>query len=270
MSSTGIIAASSVIKRAAPTPPSNQAVSFIGTVGPGVKCGLKLPALSCTNNGFFGWAGWFLTDWYPTTGTSFPNIFVTDPNVDFVPNFHQNGSTQWEEDVGVGVNGSSINVGAADSLAYLPAGVVWHHVISAWDVNHANPSKIGKIFVDGVDATANFNSTAAAYNFGMNGKDFWIGDDGFGNSWVGAVYDFSLWPGISLLTGSTISSTTLQLFRTVGGAPVAPSVAIAALGSPAVMLTGGVSGFLANSLGTNGPLQVPALYDSPVNIAGHP
>jgi hypothetical protein len=246
-------------------------VRFSGLTGANAKCGIRLASLACTNNAFFGWSGWFRTNWYPTTGTSFPNIWVTDHAGSAFNNFHRNGSTQWEQDITNGTGSGSCNIGAADSLTFLPSSppIVWHHIIAACDVNHANPGKIQKIYVDDVDATANISNTSAAWTFNLNGKDFWVGDDGFGNSWVGDVFDFSFWPGISLITSSDISSTTRGLFRdSTSGSPRNPSVAIAALGAPPIMLTGGAAGFLANSLGNSGALTVPAGYDPPTNTDG--
>lgn len=261
----GIIAQDTDISAAAPADPfSGSAASFSGTSGFNGQCAIKLASITATNNGFMGWSGWFRSAWFPAGN---PSVWSCDSAGSSDTNFHANGSTQFEFDVGNGSRSWSCNIGAADSTAFLTNNV-WQHIIGAADVNHAAGLKFIKIYVDGVDASANATgSNGTAWQFTLNGKDFFLGDDGFGNSFDGGIADFSFWPGVNFFTAGDISSTTREHFRDAGGNPVDPATTIAAMGvSPAIMCTGGVTGFLANALGTSGALTVPAGYDSPTNI----
>lgn len=240
----GIVA--SEMRFAAPQSGIN-AVHF-GTSGSFGQSALK-STLSCTDNGYAAWAGWFKTDWFPESG--FPYPWTIDPAGDYRPNFHRNGTTQWSWEVGNHTFDLSPTIGVADSLSFLTSNT-WQHIICACDMNQSAGNKKLKIYVDDVDATGNFSEATAAWTFVMNGKEFWLGDDDWGDTYTGDIADFSFWPGVNLLTAGDISEATRRLFIDGAGKKVDPSVAIASLGSPALMLTGGVSGFMANSLGTSG------------------
>ena len=140
----------------------------------------------------------------------------------------------------------------------------WHHLIGTMNTNHATGLKKASWYFDNTPGTLNPNGSydggSAAFTMTMNGVDCYIGDDTFGENYVGDMADLSMWPGVSFFNAgeTAIDSATLQLFRTVGGKPVDPAVAIAALGTPAVMLTGGASTFANNSLGSGGAFSVDA------------
>lgn len=245
-----------------------QAVHFSGDVGSNGKCSIKLNALSCTDNGFLAWAGWFKTSWFPSTGVVWPYAWVVDSVTRGMPDFFRNGTTQWEFDVANASRSLAATIGLSDSLAFLNDNV-WQHIIAACDVNQSSGNKKIKIYVDDVDA-GSFSETQPAWSFDMNGKDFWMGDNGYGSSWTGDIADFSFWPGINLLTAGDIAEATRRLFIDAFGNPVDPSTAIATLGTPAIMCSGDATSFLTNSLGSNGSLSVPAGYDAPTNASSHP
>lgn len=244
------------------------AVHFSGYNGANGQCAISRSSLSCTNNGFLAWAGWFKTTWY-TGQLSGAVPWIVDSASLGRPVFILDAFHQYWFEVGNGTRSWGGSIGATTSEAFLDDNT-WQHIIAACDTNHASGAKFFKIYVDGVDSTANITETNPAWTFLMNGKDFIIGDNGSGTGWFGDVADFSFWPGVNFFTAGDISSTTRELFRTAGGAPVDPSVAIAALGTPAIMCAGGVSGFLANTLGGSGALTVPGGYDSPTAAATHP
>lgn len=240
---------------------STTAVHFNG------NSALKLNSISCTDNGYCAWSGWFKTAWFPESG--FPYIWVVDPNDDFRPAFFRNGTTQYEWEVGNATYDFGPTIGVADSLSFLNDNV-WQHIICACDMNQSAGNKRLKIYVNDVDATGNFSDATAAWSFVMNGKEFWLGDDSYFDNYTGDIADFSFWPGVNLLTAGDISEVTRRLFIDGSGNLVAPTTAIASLGTPALMLTGNAASFATNSLGSNGSLSVPDGYDPITNASSSP
>jgi hypothetical protein len=254
-------------------------VRFIGWTGSNGQCAIKLNGLSCTNNGFLSWAAWFKNpDWVPATTAQQslkPWLFQCDSGGSSVPTFRRNTQSsspfgplnEWAAEYG---NNSSFNNNAVTSSSHLTNNA-WIHVMATADVNHASGSKIFKNYVGDVDRTDSLSSDPqVAWTFTMNGKDFWLGSDSNGDSVFCDIADFSFWPGKSFLTAGDISLTTRRLFIDASGLPVNPSTAIAALGTPAIMCEGGVSGFLSNSRGNSGALGVPAFFDSPIASPTNP
>lgn len=133
----------------------------------------------------------------------------------------------------------------------VPSVGAWHHFIGCLRAGVAT-----KLYIDDVSSGAETLGTAA--DFTWNGKDVWVGDDGWdGSFFTGDLAYVSLWPGIDFFSGgSDISEATRRLFIDAGGLPVDPSVAIASLGTPAVMLAGGSTTFADNSLGSSGAFSI--------------
>jgi hypothetical protein len=235
-------------------PYTASAVAFDGATD------LRLSSLTCIDNQFFGFAGWFQ---YDASGGGQGICWVADPLNNYNSDMGAAHFPRWA--IG-GNNGSSFLITSANTSV----DATWHHFIGAGQTNFAAHSKIIKLFVDAVDFTANVNDNAASFNAQSNGLPFYVGSDAGVSGvsfYTGNMCDLSIWPGINLLTGGTISSTTTQLFRTVGGAPVNPTVAIAALGTPPIMLSGNAANFPNNTLGSSGAFttNTGALTDAPTH-----
>lgn len=257
-----------------------QPVRFTGKTGTNTKCGIKLTALSCTNNGNLSWAGWFRNpNWYDdgaTNSNQFPFAFMIDAAGVAGTYFRRHAvaaSTLWEAQLkdathtyGNGIDLDEVNY-TDQTWPFVTARDVWVHFMCSIETNHAAGTKKSVLIMNGYNLSASqYSDVGVAYSPLLNGKDFWLGDDGTGKGFYCDVADFSLWPGVTFMSGSTIPTATRQLFVDDNLDPVDPSVAIGALGTPAVMCAGGVTGFLANALGGSGTLSVQGGYDSPVNV----
>lgn len=274
---TGVVAIQSLLDEShhGPAGYTAKAVQFTGWNGFNGMCGLKCPSISCTNNGWVSFACWLkVANWSAPDSSTY--IWMSDSVVQFQPFFYQNGSppphSQWS------IQHTKFQ-GYSNFDVHMNNGA-WNHLICSMFIN-APPTgsgvttnkKVGIVIngSNGLDLNATDSTTAGT--FSCNGKDFWLADDGYGDSFTCLMADFSFWPGVNFLNPNgtnTIDPTIIPLFRDTFGNPVDPAVAIAALGAPAVMATNGLSGFLANSLGTSGSLSVPSGYDSPLDTSDHP
>lgn len=208
---------------------------------------LVLPSVSCTDNADFSFSGWFNAQW---GGPSYVVAFVSDPENNYATNlqgFNDAGGIIFQ------ASNASTYTGANVTESPITSGQ-WQHIIGTIQTS---PSRIVKIYLDDVDSgTASlFGSTFTPIT--TNGRPFWIGSDSAGSDfYVGSMCDLSIWPGVSFLTAGDIAEATRRLFIDAEGKRVDPSVAVASLGSPAIMLTGDTSTFLLNSLGTSGSLTL--------------
>lgn len=210
---------------------------------------LVLSSISCTDNGYFSFAGWFNSDW-DVNGNYGGIGFIVDPENTYASSL-------------IGKSDNSVTfrtAGGADEIGAIIAAppVVsnsWQHIIGTVQTT---PSRIVKIYVNDTDASASLSIFGSTYTpIISNGLPLWVGSDYAGDDFYsGDMADLSIWPGVSFLTAGDISETTRRYFIDGSGNRVAPSVAVAALGAPAVMLTGGPSTFLSNSLGTSGALTL--------------
>jgi hypothetical protein len=202
-------------------------------------------SLTCAANQYFGAAGWIQ---YDLSGNS-EDMFVVDPLglYSCFGNWFASGA------LGVFVSGNSgSSVLIADSGTAPLVDTNWHHFIFAARTDFSAHNKIVKIKIDGVDQIQNINDNSSAFTIQANGLPLYVGSDS-SHFFSSSLCDLSIWAGIDLLTGGTdVSSATMHLFRSPTGAPVDPQIAIAALGHPPVMLSGGASSFASNSLGTSG------------------
>lgn len=215
--------------------------------------------VSCTDNQYFGFAGWFKTLW--ETGTP-GTPFTVDPEATY-NTAHLGGYLEFALGPGT-ASYMGIDLFAEPPLAEN----TWQHFIGAIDISGGT---VKKLYIDDVDIGG--TRTGVAYfgsgfaNIICNGKTIWVGD-GDDGKFDGSMADVSIWPGVSLLTAGDIAEATRRLFIDANGNPVDPSVAIAALGAPAFMLSGNASSFPDNNLGTSGTLTVAAGYLS--NATTHP
>ncbi len=207
--------------------------------------------LSCTDNEFFGFSGFFKSDWSTIEVAFIVQDFMTSLSGFGAPPPHNvEFSANSFNDV---QHVSVIESGTADTT--------WHHIIGAAKTNLAAGTKIIKLFIDGVDVSGVTVDADASFNFSSNAAQLWVGWNGDPFSvgipkYNGSMCNLWVGPGINLLTGSTISSTTIQLFRKPNGCPEDPAVAIAALGAPPVFLCGNAAQFPSNTYGTGGSFTI--------------
>ncbi len=231
---------------AAPPGGATGAVHFDGTTG------LKINSLASADSTKLSFFGFFKSTW----SAGFQLMFVINSAASFPTQFYDPNGTifRYEVSDGAGASTQYVTSDPAQPFWSPPIGDnVWVPIIGTAD------SAIDTVMYFGDQATLP-NGTApgpgGGFSIKMNGQDFWLGNDSFGDFYTGDVCNFSLWPGISFLTAGDISLTTRRLFFDASGHAVDPSVAIAALGTPALMLTGGSSTFALNSLGSEGPVAV--------------
>ncbi len=139
----------------------------------------------------------------------------------------------------------------------------WHCVIFSCDLSTAPPRKL-KIYIDDVDRTQEpaDDFGEAGFNIAGNGLMVQVGSQehdphlpelyGF----EGDLSDYFIWYGLSILdeTGD-IPLAMRRLFRDVGGKPVNPATAVAALGNPTMLFSGDSSTWPTNQ-GTGGSFVI--------------
>jgi hypothetical protein len=189
----------------------------------------------------------FWSFWVKNDPSSNGGIFVTDPagaytSVSYI------AATQVANHLG--------DVGDNNFLVFNSSGwtnSAWHHVLVAAKTDYAANSKKYKIYIDDVDVTLLVADNKPSFSMTFNGKMFYIftdfDDDPMSpaGTVLGDVADFMLASGIDLFGGgSDIPEATRRLFIDANGKPVNPAVAVAALGTPAVLFSGDASGFPTN------------------------
>lgn len=221
--------------------------------------------LSCIDNEFFGFSLFVKTNW--ATGPIGQVIFISDPENNFMSSLTGFGASTHH------ILFNAASLGDVESVSRQESGTTdtaWHHLIGAAKTNLGSGSKIIKLYKDAVDISGTKVDTNISFTLSSDGFPMFIGWNGdpFGQSipkFAGSMCNLSIWPGISLLTGSAITSTTIELFRRTDGHPEDPQVAVDALGAPPVFLTGNAANFRLNTLGTSGPfaLITGSLTDDP-------
>jgi hypothetical protein len=227
-------------------PPAYQAsgVVFGGTTT------LVNSALSSTDNHLVSFAGWFKPSSADFTGTGV--TFVVDPSGDYYTFVEFQSGTVPLVFVASGTGRGEFDYSTVGSLNPPLSAGAWLHIIGTFDGLGSSPWA-GQIYVNDVRTNLTTSGTSTNIVPKANGLPFWVGGDGQGDPFGGSMADFSFWPGISFIeSGGDILPATRRLFIDASGAPVHPSAAIAALGAPAVMLSGGASSFPSNSLGGSG------------------
>ncbi len=222
--------------------------------------------LSCIDNEFFGFSVFVKTDW--TLGPIGQVIFMVDPEDNFMSSLQGFGASTHHIEFNVTSLGDAQHVTRDESGT---TDTAWHHLIGACKTNLGAGSKIIKLYKDAVDVSGAKTDTNTSFTVSSDGFPLFVGWNGdpFGQSipkFAGSMCNLSVWPGTDLLTGgSTITSTTIELFRKTDGHPEDPQVAIDALGAPAVFLAGTAAQFANNTLGTSGPFSLitGSLTDDP-------
>jgi hypothetical protein len=191
------------------------------------------------------------------TGTN--SLFALDPtNTDAVDMSFTNSSGSPVPKLFTTNSALSLNE-TMNGTAFSHSG--WHCIIGTID---ASATGKGKFYVDDVDNTSGFSGWSAAFNISFNGSPLWVGYNG-AFTFLGDMADLRIMPGVSLLTSGNISLNTRRLFIDANGKPVDPAVATAALGRPAVLMSGDHFSFLANN-GTGGNFNLFATVSGGGNI----
>jgi hypothetical protein len=215
-----------------------SAVHFDGSAS------LSCSALAVTNTGFV-----LTVQWFKRSGTGdFSVIWVADPNGTY--------SNYLEIDSGNNPFCQFLSVADGTNKLYtfdMPAGDTdWHCFMGATDLasqkmlTYIDNTKVGDFRVDPADGSPLVAT--------LNGFKFSVGDDGFGDAYVGDFADWFLFVlGSSPLNGdgSDLPLMTRRLFVDADGKPVNPATAITALGTPAVLFSGNAAAFATNR-GTGG------------------
>ena len=204
-------------------------------------------SISSTDNNFVSFAGWFRPASADFSSTSV--TFVVDPSGLYGTNmFFNRGTGQlvfYPED------NFELQYDNTHGNPALSAGS-WYHVIGSFNSNFPY---LYQMYVNDVQSTLLGSGDSSSFTCHANGLPFWVGGDGIGDPYFGSIADLSFWPGVSFLLESGDADIPLsirRLFIDGSGAPVNPSVAIASLGTPAVMLSGGPLAFISNALGGSG------------------
>ena len=134
----------------------------------------------------------------------------------------------------------------------------WIGILTSWDNNESPPRRMA-CYVGGTLATkASIDATGSAFSVNYTETSTYFAADPFGDITTGDFADFLFWPGVSILEeDNTISVPNLALFFNESR-PVDPAISIASLGSPAVMFSGGASGFATNQ-GTGGAFTLTGI-----------
>jgi len=148
-----------------------------------------------------------------------------------------------------GDGASSLAIGTNDDNEPYMHADAWVCVVETIDTL----AQKGMFYLNGVISNADFPIIPGSpFTMTFGGLPFKLCDDGFEETITCDLADFRFMPGISLLTGDTISAETMALFIDENGKPVNPSVATADLGPPCILLSGNASSFVTNQ-GNGGP-----------------
>lgn len=214
-----------------------KAVHFDGSVN------LNIDSLTATDNSTCSYSGWFKTSADASGGTLM--LWTSDPTNDNNLGGIGGGSLiGWTLELGTSVGFKDNELLAED----LPSNDgVWHHVLASLNTLTASTTN-GAIYVDGVKSNGTFVHNGNNFaSEGFNGLRFIIGQDTFGDDWVGDVADLWIAPGVFLCeTDGTISQANLAKFIS-GGKPVDPS----GFPASAMLFSGDIAGFPVNQ-GTGG------------------
>jgi len=140
------------------------------------------------------------------------------------------------------VANSSSTLGVLSSV--IVPNTTWTCVICAFETDFAAGLKLAKMYFGDTDVTGLITDVSASFNIKTNGLQFAVGSISLGSTM--ALADFRFMPGVNLLTAGDIALGTRRLFIDGNGKPVDPATATASLGTPAVLLSGDVSGFVTN------------------------
>lgn len=203
---------------------------------------LSIPSLTCADSTDYSFFCWF-----QEIDDNFDRyMWVSSPN-DFVNYFQlRNNGVNVQTFVSL-ADAIGSKILDADNFPRVPINAAWHWTLISADTNHGAGAKKIKIFNDGVDRTDNIDDFDSAFTIEMNGRDFYVGEDGFGDFIKGKFSTFWLAPGVSLLDGSgTIPLATRNIFVNAG-VPQDP----AGFPSAAILFDGDASSWGTNQ-GTGG------------------
>lgn len=216
---------------------------------------LMIVALAATDNDFYSFATWQKmqrANWINGTTT----LFVTDSEGNFTNFVVPYGGASFEFSIEDTAGANQLNFGGSlDAL-----------LDNAWTflIGSGNSSTgAGQMQTQAGAITGAPIRNNTPFALANNGKSFWFMGDSFGAAdyVTGCASDTSFWPGVSFLNmAGAIDPTILSYFIDGMGNPVDPAVAIANLGTPAVLFSGPAATYATN-LGSGGGFTLigPAL-----------
>ena len=202
-------------------------------------------SLTAANNAFFSFSFWTKAE------DNADIVYVSDPS----------GSYNNYGEIATGAFPDSVtNFFLGDGTSQLLTATdnydesLWTHFIGSFDVGHDGNNKVGVIYINDVfHVSGGSGGSGPAFNLAFNALPFFLGDDGFGDPFIGDMADVRIMPGVSLLDGGgDIPLATRRLFIDGSGKPVDPSVATATLGAPGAILFSGNASTFATNQGTGG------------------
>lgn len=221
------------------------AVHFDGTTT------LVLSLISSVDSPKFTAAFWAKTNW----------DFVGQRNVVYVVDPKGNYDNYFTDDSGF-PGGASVARNNNTLVYNVLSGysdTTWQHWTISCETDFSSGNKLIAIYVNRQNLTHIVSDNNPSFNMAFHGLPLWIGSDegdGF-NGFIGDMADVGVWPGVSIVQpDGSITSANLDLFITSGGNRVSPTLSIASLGTPSIMLTGNATQFPLNTLGSDGALTV--------------
>jgi hypothetical protein len=139
-----------------------------------------------------------------------------------------------------------------------PAGIPitdgnWHSCVLSGQSNLDAGSKVFRVYIDNVDIGVNYDDIHLSFVMTNNGVQFTIGDDTFGDFFIGDLCDLRI-DDKTWLAGGDIPEATRRLLVTADNKPVDPATATATLGTPLMLFSasGGDALTFATNKGTGG------------------
>jgi len=189
------------------------------------------------STGFCSYSLWF-------NGTSWANgsaMFVADPENNYTSDLETRILATVHETRSIFADATDANTIFA-STNVVSAG--WHNLLVSVQTNLGVGSKILQMYLDDISSISAIADTHAAFLMTYNGKSFWIGDDGFSDSYSGDLADVWIAPGVFVDFSVTANR---RKFISAAGKPVDPS----GFPASAMLFSGNATGFLVNQ-GTGG------------------
>jgi len=199
----------------------------------------------------------WIKNFQPTVGGSdFPMLWVSDPIAyNQLVAFSQSPTSLFMQETGIyGTNGFAYR---SDDISTAPT---WQIVMISGDGNQPMGSKGAQVYIGDTPHSGSYvfdglaigtSSTLPAYT---PSTPFIISADGYpGDTLIADIADLRIMPGVKIDFSNVANR---RLFVSATGKPVDPAIATAALGAPAVFLSGDKDHFSNNTDGLGGSFPV--------------
>ena len=247
---------------------NKQGIDYL--VGDGVLTNYRAPAVNFDGASYFTnpalqsfastnsylWSQWFNLS---EVVSNFPAMWTMDPVNDLTQGFvfappGDGTGAPWHVDSTLNaINGFYTDMQSPTIINL----TTWYHVLAAWRWDDTNV--FGQTYVNGQlvalpESLANPPPVSPDFTQEMLvGAATHLPPNFF---WKGGMADFFFGPGIDVLdSNNQVPESVLRLFISAEGKPVNPATAVAALGTPAVLMSGDALSFGANQ-GSGGPFTL--------------